>query len=105
MMNKQESTVYLKGYTVHQVEHEILGKYFQAYVGTVRALEYAVEGDFKNVNSSLDWVQENLDAVKDSFPDVWLQGARKGAFEEALGRARKAFGELEKKLETKDTGE
>ena len=104
-MNKQELTVHSKGYTVHQVEHEILGKYFQAYVGTVRALEYAVNGDFKNANSSLDWVQQNLDVVKNTFPDIWLQGAEDGAFEEALGRVRKAFGELKKKLETKDTGE
>ncbi|MBI2662353.1 hypothetical protein HYX11_02755 [Candidatus Woesearchaeota archaeon] len=102
-MNK-DITIYLKGYTVHQVEHKILGKHLQAYVGTILAFEHAVKGDFKNAYYCIDWAQQSFEYVKIGFPDIWLQGAGGGAFEEVLARARNTLGKLEKKLETREQG-
>lgn len=97
-----EETVHLKGYTVHQVEHDILGKYYQAYIGTIRALEHAVRGNFEPAYGCLDWAQQNLDEVKQRFPDISEKASH---FGEILGQARTALDVLEKKLETKGTGE
>lgn len=97
MKNKQESAVYLKGYTVHQVEHEILGKYYQAYVGIIRALEHVTSENFSSAHNCLDWAGQNLKEVKQIFPDISEKASQ---FEEILTQARNALSVLEKKLES-----
>ena len=84
-----------KTYTVSQVEHEILGKYYQTYVGTVRALEHAVRGNFTDAYGCLNGAQQNLDNVKNRFPDI---SEKATSFEQILREARTALGMLEKKL-------
>ncbi len=94
----KEPEILLKGYTVHQIEHDILGKYYLAYIGIVRALEHATSGNFSSAYDCLDWAEQNLEEVKQRFPDI---SDKAFAFEDGLMQARNALGVLEKKLETK----
>lgn len=95
-----DAPITLKGYTVHQVEHDILSKYYQAYIGMVRAFEHATSGNFNSAYSCLDWAGQNLEEVKQRFPDISDKAV---AFVEGLRQARNALGVLEKKLEGDST--
>ncbi len=96
-MNK-DTTIYLKGYTVHQVEHEILGKYYLAHIQTIYALtEFAQNGDRETACRRLDFAQQWINEVKDKFPDISNKAID---LAKKLDEARTTLGLLEKRLET-----
>lgn len=101
-MNK-EPEILLKGYTVHQVDHGILGKYYLAHIQTISALiEYAQSGNINAAYRRLEFAQQWINEVKDKFPDISHKAAD---LAEKLEEAKTALSLLEKKLETKGVDE
>lgn len=99
----KEPEILLKGYTVHQVESEIIGKYYLAHIQTIYALiEYAQSENIKSACRRLEFAQQWINEVKDKFPDISHSAV---SLAEKLKEAKTTLGLLEKKLETKEISE